>query len=79
MIGNVVEWCADWYSHGAYSRYRQGDIEAPDTGSLRVVRGGCPGFSNPDFFRCAYRVNVVPGYCDLSVGFRLARALPLTA
>ena len=39
MSGNVFEWCWDWYGNG----YPGGteDPAGPDTGSSRVVRGGC--------------------------------------
>ena len=41
MSGNVWEWCWDWY--GSSSGYPSGteDPAGPDTGSSRVLRGGC--------------------------------------
>ena len=41
MSGNVSEWC--WDRYGSSSGYPSGteDPEGPDTGSLRVIRGGC--------------------------------------
>ena len=40
MSGNVLEWCWDWY--GSSNGYPSGteDPAGPDTGSLRVLRGG---------------------------------------
>jgi len=42
MLGNVMEYCSDWYSADAYSRLSDGakDPAGPDSGTERVVRGG---------------------------------------
>jgi len=72
MIGNVWEWCEDWY-HGTYN-------EAPDdgsawitpTGSFRVLRGGS-WHNDPEFCRTANRHKNHPGYRYGDCGFRLVR------
>ena len=38
MMGNVSEWCLDWY--GAYSSEPQVDPKGPSSGTDRVFRGG---------------------------------------
>lgn len=38
MTGNVEEWCSDW--SGSYSSSAQTNPTGPDTGSVRVCRGG---------------------------------------
>ena len=39
MSGNVYEWCQDWW--GDYSSESQTNPTGPESGSLRVLRGGC--------------------------------------
>lgn len=38
MAGNLFHWCWDWY--GSYPSAPQTDPRGPDTGSVRVIRGG---------------------------------------
>ncbi len=42
MLGNVAEFCADWYNADAYDELADGtlDPKGPATGQERVVRGG---------------------------------------
>ena len=42
MLGNVMEYCSDWYSENAYSQLLDGikDPKGPENGEERVVRGG---------------------------------------
>jgi formylglycine-generating enzyme len=43
MLGNVAEFCSDWYSEDAYSAYPDGIIRnpaGPDDGTEKVIRGG---------------------------------------
>jgi formylglycine-generating enzyme required for sulfatase activity len=43
MLGNVAEFCSDWYQPDAYSGYPQGvvnDPKGPSEGKEHVVRGG---------------------------------------
>jgi len=42
MLGNVMEYCSDWYAEDAYAQLRDGekDPQGPATGTEHVVRGG---------------------------------------
>jgi len=43
MLGNVVEWVADWYGDKYYSSSPATDPAGPTTGEYRVLRGGSYG------------------------------------
>jgi formylglycine-generating enzyme required for sulfatase activity len=71
MSGNVGERCNDWFSCGG-SPMPTTDPVGPDSGSLRVARGG--GFGNiPAHIRCAYRFGSNPEAGSGGNGFRIAR------
>ncbi len=42
MLGNVMEYCSDWYAEDAYSSLKDGvvDPKGPESGTEHVVRGG---------------------------------------
>lgn len=70
MHGNVSEWVWDYY--GVYGTEEQADPTGPDTGSLRVYRGG--GWN--DFaknMRSAYRATLEPELASFNIGIRLVR------
>ena len=69
MLGNVWEWCGDWY--GAYPAASVDDPTGPATGSIRVFRGG--GWSDDAWIcRSAFRFRISPAFRYDGVGFRLA-------
>ena len=70
MSGNVYEWCNDWY--GSYSSSAQTDPVGPNSGSLRVLRGGSwVNFASS--CRVAGRNRSYPSYGDTDMGFRVTR------
>jgi formylglycine-generating enzyme len=71
VCGNVWEWVSDWYSPDYYG---MGDMEnprGPDSGTMRVVRGGSWVNDDVTMLRCAYRHKVPPDTYAYSVGFRI--------
>ncbi len=78
MAGNVLEWCAEAYDHGAYARYRRGFLAPAASGTRRVVRGGSWRDRSPQDFRCAARRSERSGpplvNAPYDYGFRLARS-----
>jgi formylglycine-generating enzyme required for sulfatase activity len=73
MVATVWQWCSDWYDPGYYARSPSRNPRGPESGSLKVLRGG--SWFHKESWRVAIRSADYPlskSFCFVT-GFRCAK------
>jgi len=72
MHGNVLQWCADWYSKDYYGKSPGVDPQGPAVGTSRVLRGGS-WMDGASIVRSSARQEDAPEFRNNATGFRVVR------
>lgn len=77
MLGNVREWCNDWFGQTYYEQCKAGvqNPGGPVSGEKRVLRGGCFDWNTKNLVP-SYRNSNLPGTRGFQNGVRLVEGLP---
>ncbi len=73
LIGNVWEWCDDYYDKDFYLNSPENNPLNTTAGKYRVVRGGGFDFKNLTTLRNKYRGFAIPEKPSPSIGFRCVK------
>lgn len=76
MLGNVAEWCGDWFATDYYQQALLENPWGPPSGHGRVIRGGSFRETWPGALRSASRLASPASGRNEAVGFRIACEIP---
>ncbi len=76
MVGNVMEWCQDFYSLDYYLNAPERNPKGPEERFWRVLRGGDCSMEDPNQLRVANRESDLTNSKVTLVGFRCAKSVP---
>lgn len=74
MSGNLAEWCWDWYQPDYYKNSPEKNPTGPETGRLKVHRGGS-WYNTLKILRIANRRASKPVTQNAVTGFRIAKSV----
>lgn len=75
MLGNVLEWVADWYGEDYYGQSPLQDPRGPSSGQDRALRGGS-WLNGAEILRASFRYGHRPGNRLGGYGFRCVGEVP---
>ncbi len=74
MLGNVREWCHDWYDPKYYQKSPVNDPQGPAKGEFKTMRGGS-WYCVPRLTRTTQRYHHIPSSKSFLIGFRLVKQI----
>jgi sulfatase modifying factor 1 len=74
MVGNVWQWCDDWFQEDAYALSEASNPAGPSGGTHKVRRGGSWNVIQSFRLRCANRGAFAPNQVAANVGFRCVQS-----
>ena len=71
MVGNIFQWCSDWYGEDYYKTAPARNPTGPTDGKTRVLRGGSWFYADYTFnYRASFRQHYAPAAGFNFAGFR---------